>query len=350
MNICFVLPGFSRTPIGGYKIVYEYANRLEKLGNSVIIVSMNDKKMKQFNLPESIRITMVNLINKIEPLWFNLDKKIIKISNLEKNFLDKIKKSDVVFATGIQTVEFVKNNFDNAKKLYLIQGYENWSTSDAYLQETYSYGFINIVVSNWLKNIVDQYSKSPSILIKNPIDTSIYKSIISQDKRKEHCIGILYHTQELKGLKYAMDALYQLKELYNDLTVEMFGMFQRPKEFPEWIHYTKSASQNKTVEIYNKVQIFLCASIEEGYGLTGLEAMACGACLVSTSYNGVYEYAKNNYNSLLSPVKDVDALVRNVIDLFENPEKRMYLANNGIESVKELNWDNAIEKIYELIK
>ena len=28
MNICFVLPQMLRKPVGGYKMVYEYANRL----------------------------------------------------------------------------------------------------------------------------------------------------------------------------------------------------------------------------------------------------------------------------------------------------------------------------------
>jgi glycosyltransferase involved in cell wall biosynthesis len=349
MKICFVLPGFLRTPGGGHKMVYEYANRLQGMGYEVTIVSLNTNKLKQFHFPEFIRRIAVNIINKQQPKWFNLDDKIRNISGEERNYLDKVNDSDVVFATAVQTVDIVKNNFENAKKLYFIQGYENWEVSEDCLHKTYNYGFRNIVVSNWLKEVVDKYSSVPAVLLKNPIDTNIYKMNNSQISRKKHTIGLLYHTNEVKGMKYAMEVIYKLKEKYSDLTIKMFGVFARPKDFPDWIDYKKSASTQETVEIYNSVQVFLCAAIEEGYGLTGLEAMSCGACLVSTSCKGVQEYAENGYNAMLSPVKDVDSLVNNVCFLFENDEKRIELTRNGIESVKDYSWNNAMKKLCKLI-
>lgn len=349
MKICFVMPGFSRTPIGGYKIIYEYANRLQELGHDLYVLSLNENKLKKYHLPEVFRKAAVNTINKFEPNWFNLNKNIVKISSEERLALKRLEDCDVVFATGIQTVEVVKNNFQNSKKFYLIQGYEKWASSEEYLHKTYSYGFCNVVVSSWLKEIVDKYSQTSSILVKNPIDTDVYKMLKKQEDRKKYSIGILYHTQKLKGLKYAMEAIFKLKAKYPELTVEMFGMFPRPCDLPNWINYTRSASQEETVKIYNDVQVFLCASIEEGYGLTGLEAMACGACLVSTAYDGVLEYAKDNENSLLSPVKDVDRLVDNVKKLFEDSDLRNKISKKSIDSVKDFSWEKSVNIINELI-
>ena len=79
MEVCFVLPGFSRTPIGEYKMVYEYANRLQKRGYRVTILSLNKSKMKQFHLPEFARKLAVNAVNKQQPEWFQLDKRIKKL-------------------------------------------------------------------------------------------------------------------------------------------------------------------------------------------------------------------------------------------------------------------------------
>lgn len=349
MKVCFVLPKFTRQPIGGYKIVFEYANRLQQLGYELNIVFINDEALSQYRIPQSIKKIVANLITYIEPRWFPLDSKIKKISNLDNHFLEKIGDIDACVATGIQTVEFVQNNFGNAQKLYLIQGYENWEVTEEYLWSTYGCGFKNIVVSNWLKKIVDQHALEPSVLIKNPIDTSIYKCKVAHNERKKHTIGLLYHTAEIKGVKYALQALKQLRLLYDDLEVYMFGMFPEPENLPSWFYYKRGASQQETVEIYNKVQIFLCATIEEGYGLTGLEAMACGACLVSTAYKGVKEYAIDNYNALLSPIKDVNALVKNVELLFENEEKMERLSQNGVESVKKFSWDIAMNKWVDLL-
>lgn len=78
--------------------------------------------------------------------------------------------------------------------------------------------------------------------------------------------------------------------------------------------------------------------------------MACGAALVSTDYQGVHEYATDGANALLSPVKDVDALVSNVSKLFDNDELRYQIAEAGMKSVqKDFNWDVAVDKFEKAI-
>ncbi len=78
--------------------------------------------------------------------------------------------------------------------------------------------------------------------------------------------------------------------------------------------------------------------------------MACGACLVSTDYRGVREYAINNYNSLLSPVGDIDAQVENVIRIFEDKELQNNISSNGIQHVKKFKWSEAMKKLNKTIE
>ncbi len=350
MKICYVLPKFTRQPIGGYKMVFEYANRLADRGHEVSLLFLNDDALRKFKVPRFVKNIACNYITSVEPKWFPLNPSIKKYSNLKKGYLKTMSDQDVVVATGIQTVEEVKDNFVNSRKYYYIQGYENWNCTDDYVKQTYGYGFKNVVVSTWLKKIVDEYSLEPSKLIKNPLDIDIYKRKILQSDRKNHSIGLLYHEEECKGVKYAIEVIYKLKERYPDLEVDMFGMFPRPENLPEWFNYKRGASQMETVEIYNKVQVFLCATIEEGYGLTGLEAMSCGACLVSTAYKGVLEYAKDGYNAYLAPVKDVDALYNHVVSLFEDDKERERISDNGVNSVKDMNWKEAVNKLEVILQ
>lgn len=345
MKICYVLPKFTRQPIGGYKMVFEYANRLADAGHEVSLLFLNDDALKKFKVPRFVKNIACNYITSVEPKWFPLNPSVKKYSNLKKGYLNAIGNQDAVVATGIQTVEEVKNNFANSRKYYFIQDYENWYRTDEYVNQTYGYGFGNIVISNWLKDIVDKYSKEPAVLIKNPVDTDIYVRNVSQSERKPHTIGLLYHEEPHKGVKYAMEVIYKLKERYTDLQVEMFGMFPRPENLPEWFNYKRGASQVETVDIYNKVQVFLCATVEEGYGLTGLEAMSCGACLVSTAYKGVREYAKDGENAYLAPVKDVDALYNYVVRLFEDEEERKRISDSAVTSVKGMDWREAVNKL-----
>lgn len=350
MRICFVLPGVARQPVGGYKMAFEYANRLVKENHEVLILYLNQDLLKNYSVPLIVKRKIAKILTKIEPKWFDLNKKIKKISNLDLDYKEKLGKLDVCIATSAEkTVEEVNKNLIAKTKLYLIQDYENWNISDKELIATYKLGFKNIVVAKWLKQIVDQYSPTESVLIPNAIDTSIYTETVPIQNRDNHTIALLYHESPHKGLKNAFKVLDKLKQKYPDLKVIMFGKFPKP-ELPNWITYYKGASQKKTVEIYNSVKVFLCSTIEEGFGLTGIEAMACGACLVSTDYRGVREYAVNNYNSLLSPVGDIDAQVENVIRIFENKELQKNISSNGIQHVKKFKWSEAMKKLNKTIE
>ncbi len=350
MRICFVLPRFSRGAQGGYKMVYEYANRLINRGHTIEILYLNDTVMQRFAVPCFIKKAYANYLTKRGPKWFPLDSEVDNVSSLKKDYEKILEKADVVIATAIETVSIVKNS-NCSRKAYFIQDFENWNCSDQIVYESYGAGFRNIVISSWLKEKVDMYSQEPAILIKNPVDVAVYKKICPLKKRYRHSISLLYHQKPHKGFKYAFEAILKLKKKYIDLRVKVFGVYSRPQEFPEFIEYTRSATAEQTIEIYNSSAVFLCATVAEGYGLTGLEAMACGAALVSTDYQGVHEYAVDGVNALLSPVKDVDALVSNVSKLFDNDELRYQLAEAGIKSVQEnFNWDIAVNKFEKAIR
>lgn len=344
MKICFVLPKVSRYPVGGYKIVFEYANRLVKKGYEVTILYRNEDFMRKYKLPLFVRGMLASYYTRKEPTWFELDQRVQKRSSLSKKDLLVCSHSDTAIATAVGTVEFV-DRFFMGDKVYFVQGYENWDIGEEALFATYANGMKKIVIAQWLKEIVDQYSPLESTVIKNPVDSSVYNEIVPREERFPHSIAVLYNELPGKGFQYALQALYKLKEKYSDLQVNMFGRTAYPESLPEWIHYTQNANQQQTVEIYNRSRVMLCASVEEGYGLTGLEGMACGCVLVSTRYRGVLEYA-NDENAVLVPVKDVDGLVRGVSGVFEDEDLAKKLVSNAAKTVEKLSWDNAM-KLFE---
>lgn len=351
MEICFVLPRYVLHPIGGYKIVFEYANRLSQNRNyKVKILFLNKTALADKKLPVFIKNKLINLFTKCGPNWFKLDKKIERISLTQNNGLKKIKDVDKVVATAATTVKSVYELFPNADKYYLIQDFENWDISTKELYQTYNYpGFVNITVSKWLKDVVKKHSINPTYYVQNPLNVEEYRVKNPIEKRPKHMIGMLYHKASYKGTKYSLSAIKILKKKYPDLKVKMFGAYARPTNLPKWIEYTQNASKEETIDIYNSISVFINGSVKEGFGLTGLEAMACGATLVSTDYLGVKEYAINNKNALLSPVKDVNALVKNASILLQDDKKRITLAYKGVEMAQKYSWKNAYSRMIKIL-
>lgn len=342
MKINFYLPGVFLRIIGGYKVVYQYANYLCKCGYDVCIYYDGKDGDNGKKIPKSIALFLRRIIVLFTPRWFKLNKSIKKV--VVKHFDDNlVRDADISIATAYKTVESVYN-FSNSKgiKVYLIQGYEKWDEiTDEDLIASYGFGMNNIVISKWLKEIVDKSSLVSSKLIPNGIDLDRFRIINSIDNRNPHSLALLYHKAENKGLRYALEAINKLKENYPDMQCMMYGSPKRPKDLPSWIKYTRNASEVEVVNILNNSAVFLCSSLSEGFGLPGMEAMACGCALVTTNCQGIMEYANTN-NALISEISNADSLATNVGYLFSNNEKRIKLAKIGNRSISEKSLDKSL--------
>lgn len=348
-SIAFVLPQYPLHIAGGYKIVFEYANKLVEDNFKVSIIFLNNDAPHFLKAPQVVKRIIMNIVTHKKINWFKLDSRINIVSSTQCKFLKKIKNVDVAVATAAITVKPTDRLFPNIQKAYLIQGYETWDMDKSDLKKTYNSGFHNITVSKWLSSIVEKATGEKPTYIRNPIDTSAFKSKISINKRNKFKIGMLYHMDPYKGSKIALDAIYKVKKQYPQVQLIMFGSCNPPANLPSWIKYYKNATQDEVIKIYNEVSIFVCGTIEEGFGLTGLESMACGDVLVSTNYLGVHEYAVNEKNALLSPIKDSNKLAENIGKVINDNDLRFKLSNNGIKTASKFSLIQSYEKLRKAI-
>lgn len=337
MNIGILLPKYYRKPGGGCKMVLEYANFMANKGHNVTIYVMPNSFLHKIKMPLMLRCAALNLYLKCSKKfpWFELNRTVKAKAIIDKN---KIATEDVVIATSVETSIFL----EDLEKINFIQDFEVWKHTEHEVYKTYNNCLGNIVVSNWLKSIVDSHTSKASFLVSNGIDTGIFKP--GNIKRKKHSIVFQYRSAEFKGCKYAIEVIRKLENIYDDLMVDVISNEENPDNLPNSCKFYHAISSKFVVEINNTNQVFMCTTIDEGFGLPGLEAMACGCAVVSTAYTGVYEYAVDGVNALLSPVKDVDAMVNNIVKLFEEDDFREMIANNGIKTGKEKSLQKSAEE------
>jgi N-acetyl-alpha-D-glucosaminyl L-malate synthase BshA len=68
-------------------------------------------------------------------------------------------------------------------------------------------------------------------------------------------------------------------------------------------------------ELLAPADVFVLTSSSESFGLSALEAMACGTPVVATSAGGIREVVEHGVTGLLSPLDDLDACAANLADL-----------------------------------
>ena len=190
-TITFLMPMRGDTPIGGYKIVFEYANILVKNGYRVNIIYPSILLRKENNLMLNIKYLKdffkLSLSKGYMPdKWFKLDG---RIKNIWVPFIHKIfiPKSDYIVATAWQTAEILNSIPDSkVKKIYLIQHFEDWSGEKNRVINTWKMNLRKIVIAGWLKKIAEDLGEKAE-LIPNPMNFDEFGIDIPIEDRRE-CI------------------------------------------------------------------------------------------------------------------------------------------------------------------
>ena len=350
-TISFIFPHPVDGPTGGYKVAYEYANRLVADGHRVNIVYSGSifwsKKTLFYKLTNCVRYIQRLIKGYSCRGWFPLDKRVKEHFTLSLNYRH-VPQSYIYICTSPLTAMYVKD-YPTERKYYFIQGYENWGgVTDEILRKTYHYPLKKIVISDWLAKIMEEEGCEYTI-IKNGFNFDDFTKSIEAGDRKKYSVAMMWSNVELKGCKYGIEALEKVTQRYPQMEVEMFGIVPRPTGLPCKYKYHQKPDRATLNRIYNENSIFLATSNIEGWGLTIGEAMICGAAVVCTDNAGYREMAVNEENALISPIKDSQGLADNIIRLFEDDALRCRIAKNGNGFIKQFNWDKSYLKLKETI-
>lgn len=352
LRIMFLLPGITKSPIGGFKVVFEYANRLARDGHHVSIAYAGIIPREYVRKPFIEKLaTLKRLIPGFREnscrCWFELDRSVKELYPVTLSYKPSMD-ADVYIATACTTTKYLLGYPARSKKIYLIQGYEDWSMTAHELNETYAYPFHKIVVSNWLHRLLSERGFE-STVVPNGFDEKQYHLTIPIKEKKRLQVSVLYHIVPLKGFRVALEALRMVREHY-DIHVTAFGANSPTEALPAWMDFHLSPSPEEHLRINNESALFIASSFSEGWGLTIGEAMMCGQAVVCTDTKGFLEMAIHGHNALVVPVGDAKAMAEAIITLLDDNALRCRLAQQGLEDIRKFNIEESYMKFRQMIE
>ncbi|MEL7332540.1 MAG: glycosyltransferase family 1 protein [Cyanobacteria bacterium J06560_2] len=107
--------------------------------------------------------------------------------------------------------------------------------------------------------------------------------------------------------------------------------------------YLGKPDQETLIKIYNAADVLIAPSTYEGFGLTVLEAMACGTPVITSNVTSLPEVA-GDAAILVGPM-DIEGMVEGAIRLYESVEVRDRFTQQGLNRVKSFTWEKTAEQV-----
>ena len=162
--------------------------------------------------------------------------------------------------------------------------------------------------------------------------------------------SLKYH----KNLITAMEAFSKLKEKVSDCSFVVVGRSSRRESrlkkmvTSQEIIYLGEVPSEDLVTIYNLSTVLLHPSLYEGFGLTILEAMACGIPVVSSNAASLPEVGGDAV--LYVNTNDAAGFSDALYKVLTNETLRKNLINKGLNRVKEFSWEKTARETLEMYK
>jgi len=258
--------------------------------------------------------------------------------------------ADVTLATAWQSAPVVAAAPPRCgAKFYLVQHYESlYHGSPDVVDATYRMPLHKIVISTWLADIMRDKFGAPSELLVTPVDRALFHRVAAAAATTRPRVLMLHHDYAWKGVADGVEAVRRVRAQVHDLRLVGFGV-KPPRAHTPYDEFHADPPQDTLAALYSGCDIYLCPSWDEGLGMPPMEAMACGAALVTYDNGGSRDYARDGETALVARRRDIDDLAARLSRMATDQPLRARLAAAGQAFVTTaFDWDRAVARLEAL--
>lgn len=152
-----------------------------------------------------------------------------------------------------------------------------------------------------------------------------------------------------KGMKYLLEAIAGMDEKTFLLTWGKSHL--PPMEGISHLHLGALDSEHLMALAYNASDVFAMPSLEEAFGQTALESIACGTPVAAFGAGGIIDTVRHEETGLIASVGDSDELRAAMVRLMEDSDLWESCSNKGVEIARnEFSMQLNAERYIDLYK
>ncbi|CAN5641306.1 glycosyltransferase family 4 protein [soil metagenome] len=115
-------------------------------------------------------------------------------------------------------------------------------------------------------------------------------------------------------------------------------------ELGDRVAFAGYVSDEHKLELLRRSWVHVLASPKEGWGISNLEAAACGTATVASDSPGLRDSVRHEETGYLVPHGDVDALAGSMRRILQDPALRDRLGSNARAFAGQFSWDRSADR------
>ena len=350
----YVLPKLVDHPIGGYKVHYQYADGLARHGYRVTLVHPMTEGPRA-GARERVLCWRAHSRQRRTgrpPLtWFEFDASVrwLVVPALSAALLPD---ADMTILSGSQTAERTRMPSTTAGVfVQVVYDYEFWVTQpdrrDAIRRALGRSDVAHVATSAVVEAMLREIDVAPVAMIPAGLASGEF-GVDTAIEERGLVIGFARRYQPSKDPETALEAIEAIHSRVPEATFVCFG--DSPDAvLPAWVERLGRVSPTELRAFYNRCSVFLLTSRVEGWGLPALEAMACGAAVISTASGGVEDFLADDVNGVLVPVGDAASVALQTVALLSDPDRRIRLAHRATQDAQEFSTERSLLRLEDLL-
>lgn len=173
----------------------------------------------------------------------------------------------------------------------------------------------------------------------------LYIGGFSQRKNVKSLILAFSNIYKALNKEYKLVIVGAYKDEINSLNVLKTNL-----DLSNKIVFTGYVPDNHLPIFYNACETFVYPSLYEGFGLPPLEAMSCGAPVITSNLSSIPEVTSDS-SILINPF-DIHEIETSILTLLNDENLKENLGNKGLIHSKDFSWNKTAEetlKVYEKV-
>lgn len=107
------------------------------------------------------------------------------------------------------------------------------------------------------------------------------------------------------------------------------------------IRFLGKVTEDEKIALYQKAWVFVNPSFMEGWGITSIEANACGTPVIASDVPGLKDSVRNPHTGFLVKYGNINGFSQNIINVIRDKKLRTRISKNAVNWAKNFDWEQS---------